>query len=341
MAAPEFIPRWRWLSRPFAPNTSRAGTSFCLPTACRRREICRNSKNPRQPSTSPSPHRRRQRRGPSLLEELAKEAHGKSYFLDDPTKIPQVISGETRDLQASTVEERPVKVVRVRPVEFIDGIDFAHAPRLLGFAKEKAKANTETILKLDSGEPLAGALAIRPRPSCRIHVGRQGSLVRGLGQVEILRHALAPDGAGRLASRPHRARRCAPRQPRGRVDRLLRRDERCGNRLTAKNGAPAPSPSSSVVPSQVPPQVMVNAPGEAPHAVQLEETAPGHYEARVQDNQRGLYTIVAGNSELALPEAGFYRESEETRPRRDQCSAAHRDQPRHRRPRRAYHGSTA
>ena len=121
----------------------------------------------------------------SLLEELAREARGKSYFLDDPNKIPQVISGETRDLQASTVEERSVKVVRVRPVEFIDGIDFTHAPRLLGFAKEKAKKGSETILKLDSGEPLLVRWQYGLGQSGRLHVGRQGALVGGLGQLEV------------------------------------------------------------------------------------------------------------------------------------------------------------
>jgi Ca-activated chloride channel homolog len=239
----------------------------------------------------------------SLLEELAREARGKSYFLDDPNKIPQVISGETRDLQASTVEERSVKVVRVRPVEFIDGIDFAHAPHLLGFAKEKAKTGSETILKLDSGEPL---------------------LVRwqfGLGRVV----AFLSDAKARWSADwvkwsaygtlwPQMVRDVSHR------DRTVRAGVRPGSRegesvvyydvlgdaekeMTPAAGAPGP------------PQVMVTAPGEAPHAVQLEQTAPGHYEARVPGNQRGVYRIVASNSELALPEAGFYRDSEELKPR--------------------------
>ncbi len=112
----------------------------------------------------------------SLLEELAREARGKSYFLDDPNKIPQVISGETRDLQASTVEERPVKVVRVRPVEFIDGIDFSHAPRLLGFAKEKAKNGLGNDSAIGQRRAAAGALAIWFGPSggvpCRTRKAR-------------------------------------------------------------------------------------------------------------------------------------------------------------------------
>lgn len=238
----------------------------------------------------------------SLLEELAREARGKSYFLDDPNKIPQVISGETRDLQASTVEERPVKVVRVRPVESIDGIDFSHAPRLLGFAKEKAKNGSEVILRLDSGEPL---------------------LVRwqyGLGRVV----AFLSDAKARWSADwihwnaygtlwPQLVRDVSHR------DRTVRAGVRGGAHEgesvvyydvlgdAAKEMTPAGASG--------PPQVMVTAPGENPHSVALEETAPGHYEARISGNQRGLYRIVTANSELALPEAGFYRESEELKPR--------------------------
>jgi len=62
------------------------------------------------------------------------------------------------------------------------------------------------------------------------------------------------------------------------------------------------------------PHILVDVPGESSRTIPLEETAPGHFEARVPDNQGGLYRIVSGSSELVLPEAGFYRESNETKP---------------------------
>jgi hypothetical protein len=54
--------------------------------------------------------------------------------------------------------------------------------------------------------------------------------------------------------------------------------------------------------------------GEASGTIPLEETAPGHFEAHIPASQKGLYRIVSGNSELVLPEQGFYRESEEMKP---------------------------
>ena len=62
------------------------------------------------------------------------------------------------------------------------------------------------------------------------------------------------------------------------------------------------------------PHILVETQGAAPRSIPLEQTAPGHYEARIPADQGGLYRIVSGSSELVLPEAGFYRESEETKP---------------------------
>jgi Mg-chelatase subunit ChlD/uncharacterized membrane protein len=238
-----------------------------------------------------------------LLEELARETHGKSYFVDDPEKIPEVISGETRDLQASTVEERSVRVVRVRPVEFTDGVDFTHAPHLLGFAKEKAKKGAETILRVDTGEPL---------------------LVRwqyGLGRVVAFLSDARPRWSAewvkwsaygtlwpqmvRDVSHRDRTVRAGVRQGSREGESIVYYDVLgdADKRMTSAGGAAGP------------PEVMVTPPGEAPHGVELQETAPGHYEAVVPADQHGLYRIVSGNSELVLPEAGFYRETEELKPR--------------------------
>ncbi len=54
----------------------------------------------------------------------------------------------TEDL---AIQERPVRAVRVRPVEFTDGIDFTKAPRLRGFVQAEAKEGSEVILRVDLG----------------------------------------------------------------------------------------------------------------------------------------------------------------------------------------------
>ena len=104
----------------------------------------------------------------------------------------------------------------------------------------------------------------------------------------------------------HRDRECARRRPSGnsrrRSDRVLRRARECGQSDGAALSASGP------------PHILVALPGEASRTLPLAETAPGHYEARIPADQRGLYRIVSGSSELDLPEAGFYHEAEETKP---------------------------
>jgi len=78
--------------------------------------------------------------------------------------------------------------------------------------------------------------------------------------------------------------------------------------------ANADDPAGETLGSAGPPHIVVETQGGAPRTFPLEETAPGHYEARIPADQGGLYHIISGNSELILPEAGFYRESEETKP---------------------------
>ena len=237
-----------------------------------------------------------------LLEELARKTRGKVHFVENPESIPQIINAEVRSTEDLAIQERPVRAVRVRPVEFIDGIDFAHAPRLLGFVKAEAKEGSETILRVDVDKPL---------------------LVRwryGLGRVI----AFMSDARSRWAAPwvrwnsfgtlwPQMVRDASHR------DRTVRAGVRPGNLegdavvyydLLGDTSNPAPAALNV----SGPPHILVEVPGEAARTVPLEETSPGHYEAHIPAGQGGLYRIVSGSSELVLPEAGFYRESEEMKP---------------------------
>ncbi len=237
----------------------------------------------------------------ALLENLAREARGKSYFVENPEMIPQIVSGEVRELSASTIRERPFRPVLARPVEFTDGVDFGRAPRLLGYVKARARPGSETILRTDSGEPL---------------------LVRwqyGLGRVV----AFLSDAKNRWAAQwlgwnaygtlwPQLVRDVCRRNRTVRAG--VRPGVRQGEAVVYYDvaGDPSGGPARIFRPLERP-RVVVAVPGEAPRSLPLEETAPGHYEVTIPDRERGLYRIVSGSAELQLPEAGFYREAEELR----------------------------
>ncbi len=239
----------------------------------------------------------------SLLENLAREARGKPYFVENPEMIPQIISGEVRELSSSSIRERPFRAVLVRPVEFTDGVEFSRAPRLRGFVKTKARPGSETILRTDSGEPLL--------------VRWQYGLGRVVAFLSDARNRWAADWLGW--------------NDYGALWPQLVRDVCRGSRTVRAGVRPGAREGEAVVYYDVAgetarnaprafrllerPRVVVAVPGEQSRSVALEETAPGHYEARIAAPARGLYRIVSGSAELLLPEAGFYRESEELRER--------------------------
>jgi len=237
-----------------------------------------------------------------LLDELARKTKGKSHFVDNPESIPQIINAEVKSTEDLAIQERPVRAVRVRPVEFIDGIDFSKAPRLQGFVQAEAREGSEVILRVDDKKPL---------------------LVRwryGLGRVI----AFMSDAKSRWAAPwvrwesfgtlwPQMVRDVSHR------DRTIRAGVRPGNQegeaiVFYDVMDNADNPGGETLDKSGPPHILVESEGAAPRNIPLEQTAPGHYEARIPADQTGLYHIISGNSELILPDAGFYSESQETKP---------------------------
>ncbi len=241
-----------------------------------------------------------------MLDDLAVHTQGKSHFVENPDSIPQIINGEVRSQEDLAIQERSVHATRVRPVEFADGVDFKRAPALLGFVQAEAKPGSETILRVDGKKPL---------------------LVRwryGLGRVI----AFMSDAKSRWAAPwvrweafgvlwPQMVRDISHR------DRAVRAGVRPGEHpnevivfydVLGDRQTPNPELAGRRNESGAAPHVLVQTPGEPSRPIALEETAPGHYEARIASGRRGLYRIVSGNTEMVLPEAGFYRDSEETRP---------------------------
>jgi hypothetical protein len=243
----------------------------------------------------------------TLLDEIAHSTSGKSYFVQDPEKIPQIISGEVRDPSVSSIQERDIRVTRVRPVEFTDGIDFSHAPNLLGFVKAKPKDGSETILRVDSGDPLLA----------RWQYGL-GHVVAFMSDAKSRWSAnwVKWDSFGTLWSQlvrdvSHRDRTVrvgiGPGSREG--EAIVYYDALDQTQLDAGDAVQGSSPGAKRMP-----RILASAPNAPSREIALEETAPGHYEARIPAAQLGLYRIVSGDANLSLPEAAFYRESEELKP---------------------------
>ena len=234
-----------------------------------------------------------------FLQEISDSTHGKSYFIEDPHKITEIVNDETKNLENTEIVEKPVHAVSVRPMELTDGIDFAHSPELLGFVKTKARTGAETILRTNTGEPL---------------------LVRwqyGLGRVA----AFLSDSRARWSAgwvRWHSYGAFWPQMVRdmSRHDAVVHTGVRFsedGTQTTVTyDVTEGPEKSAAAILKTLEPlAVTVTAPDRSTQRIALHETAPDHYEAAIDANQSGLYRVAAEGPASLLPAVGFVRAPEE------------------------------
>lgn len=89
-----------------------------------------------------------------LLEELADIGGGRYYFCDDPQTVPQVFAKETMEASKSAINELPFAPQLVRPTPVLEGIEMDLAPLLLGYVVTRPKPTAEFILASEAGDPL-------------------------------------------------------------------------------------------------------------------------------------------------------------------------------------------
>ena len=85
----------------------------------------------------------------SYLEKVASTSGGRSYFLNEPQGLEQILLKDVLDYTGSTTVEKPLKPIVERKAEILDGVDFETAPTLKGYVRFTAKPAAETILGID------------------------------------------------------------------------------------------------------------------------------------------------------------------------------------------------
>jgi Ca-activated chloride channel homolog len=88
------------------------------------------------------------------LERIAQLAGGKSYFLNDPQGLEQILLHDVLEHTGSTAVEKPMQAEVMRPAEILDGVGMDKAPALKGYVRFLPKPSAEMILRIDRKEPL-------------------------------------------------------------------------------------------------------------------------------------------------------------------------------------------
>jgi len=90
----------------------------------------------------------------AYLEKVAQYAGGKSYFLNEPAGLEQILLKDVMEHTGSTAVEKPLTAEVSQHAEILEGTGIETAPPLKGYVKFIAKPTAETILSIDKKDPL-------------------------------------------------------------------------------------------------------------------------------------------------------------------------------------------
>jgi Ca-activated chloride channel homolog len=90
----------------------------------------------------------------AFLEKVASAAVGKSYFLNDPAGLEQLLLRDVEEHTGNTAVERNFKPKIVKQAEILEGVDMENAPALRGYIRFQARPTSDTILEVDRTDPL-------------------------------------------------------------------------------------------------------------------------------------------------------------------------------------------
>jgi uncharacterized protein YegL len=86
----------------------------------------------------------------AYLEKVAATSNGRSYFLNEPQGLEQILLKDVKDYTGGTAVEAVLSPIVEKKAEVLDGVGMEQAPALKGYARFAAKDGAETILGIDT-----------------------------------------------------------------------------------------------------------------------------------------------------------------------------------------------
>jgi Ca-activated chloride channel homolog len=230
----------------------------------------------------------------SYLEKVAASSGGRSYFLNEPQGLEQILLKDVEDYSGGSAVENALTPIVAEETEVLDGVGMDRAPALKGYARFEAKPQAETVLEIDSEKK--DPLYVRWQ--------------YGLGRAAVF----ASDAKSRWAENwvnwvgfdkfwINVSRDVLAHGERGEATARFdsEDDDIVAEYRSMPNTTTAPTPA-----------LFVLGPGDFRKPMELSKTGPESYEGRVHAGKvRGLFRIRPVNDTPGFPEIGVYRPQEE------------------------------
>ncbi len=229
----------------------------------------------------------------AFLEKVATNAEGKSYFLNEPAGLEQILLHDVQEHTGATAVEKNIQAKAPQPAEILEGVDIAAAPPLHGYVRYTPRPTSDTILIAAENDPLLS----------RWQYGLGRAIVwTSDAKNRWAENWVAWPGFDRLWANIFR-----DLLPHARQSETTAEFDRASNELVVDYRLARNTEEPSKIPD-----IFVFGPDGLQAPLKVAKAAAGHYRGKLNIGQRqGLFRIRPETESRAFPEVGFYRQEEE------------------------------
>lgn len=236
----------------------------------------------------------------AYLEKIAAYAKGKSYFLNEPAGLEQLLLKDVKEHTGSTAIEKPTRAELIHPSELLDHVDITSAPALAGYIRFEMKPTADEILAVDN--PAAGANAKDPLLSeWQYGLGR-AAIFASDAKSRWAASWVSWNGFDRLWTNIFR-----DLLPRGGESEASARFDSANQEIEVEYRL-----SNGDIELARLPDIYAIGPGDFRRPIDVVRVSPGVYRGRIRIGElTGLFRIRPLNDSREFPEIGLYRQESE------------------------------
>lgn len=229
----------------------------------------------------------------AFLEKVAAFSKGKSYFLNDPSGLEQLLLRDVKEHTGSTAVEKPIHAKVLKPAGVLDGVGMESAPALRGYVRFTTRPTADAILEADASDPLL----VR----WQYGLGRAAVFTSDAKNRWALNWLTWP-GFDRLWSNIFR-----DLLPHAAASEATADLDRATNELVVDYRLSRHVPEPAKVPD-----IFVFGPDDFHAPLKVTKVAAGHYRGSLAIGPaQGLFRIRPLAESRAFPEIGYYRQEDE------------------------------
>jgi len=228
----------------------------------------------------------------SYLEKIATAAKGKSYMLNDPAGLEQILLKDVQEHTGTTAVEKPIKAEVKHASDLLDKVDIEQAPALAGYVRFETRPTANEILSVDT-DPLL--------TEWQYGLGRT-AIFASDAKSRWAASWLTWPGFDHLWTNIFR-----DLLPHGNESEAVARYDSANEELVVDYHL-----SGRAADSITPPDLYVIGPDGFRKPLDLTRVSPGTYRGRIRIGSReGLFRVRPLNDSRSFPEVGLYRQESE------------------------------